>query len=206
MTTVGQRVAKLRDVGAAPAGIGQEVEHRAIVPDVDAAGRQVDARDVTLHPAYLRGVAPEAVSHGGERFAGDIQHGDRFESRGEQIVDERRRAAADVENAGTVRGARRPDQRQRSLQVWSIPAHRVGRFRSVHIAPMAGDRAGGRERLADYRTAPACRARVTAGGRAGGTGSRSRFLQTTCLQSLAPCSNRRARNPRARSSRIASSE
>jgi hypothetical protein len=114
------------DVRGATWRVGEEVEHRAIVPEVDARFVEERGRRVTDDPTHARRRVPEPRARMLERLRGDVGDGHPLEPSGEEIVDERRSAAPHVDDVRARVEPAAVDPRERPLEAWPVPAHRVG--------------------------------------------------------------------------------
>ena len=93
-------------VSDAVLGVGQEVEDRAVVPDVHPGNRPLPG-DVRLDPAHLRLARPEALLRSRQRCGGDVEHADAGDGAIQQIVHEAGIPASDVEVLRCGAGVRR---------------------------------------------------------------------------------------------------
>ena len=90
-------------------GIGQEMEHGAIVPDVYRVGLPV-IRDVRFEPAGDDCVGAEPDLRAIERRAGHVQYADAAETLRQEMVDEPGIPASNIDQSSARAGARCLDQ------------------------------------------------------------------------------------------------
>lgn len=100
------------DVIPAILRIGEKVEYSPVVPDIETCGGQIGAGDVCLDPTNLPGTLPESLLRFLQRRSREIQHRYIRVSLAEKIIDKRRGAAADVDNAGIPGATRVADKAQ----------------------------------------------------------------------------------------------
>src|SRR5260221_1812901 len=117
--------------------LAQEVEHGAIVPELEFVARKLDARDVAGEPAYGSRPRPQSLPRGLDRPCGNVQDADTRVATVEQVVYERRGPAADVDDGG-IGGKLRPlDEPQRAFEMRPGPTHPIPRPAAPGPIPLA---------------------------------------------------------------------
>ena len=117
-------------------GRREKVEGRAIVPKVETAFAQIQCRHVCDEPVDTRSSRAQALSGDLERGRREIDDGDRLDTEVEQVIHQRRRAAADVDDARARTEPGFNQQLERDVEVRAIPADLVRPLGPVRVVPM----------------------------------------------------------------------
>jgi hypothetical protein len=124
------------DIGAALLRRGQEMKNRAVVPDVDGMTGQIGVRDIRRHPVdRVRRRAEPCPGDRKRRFR-EIKHGECRIALPQQIVDQRRRSAADIQHRCRSRQAGLADEAKGTQRVVLKPAHALGGNVRVDLLPV----------------------------------------------------------------------
>lgn len=107
------------------------------MPDIEEPLWQRRRSDISLDPLHEPGFLSEPPAHHGQRFTGEIQHRKVAVAVSDQIVGQRRRTAADIDDRGIRPDADSLNQTQRQRRVRLIPADFGRRFRRVDVFPMS---------------------------------------------------------------------
>jgi len=106
------------------------------MPDVHAGLVEYDGRNIRHVPANGRGSRTKPQPRRSKGRRRQVQHRQVDEAEREQVVDQCRRAAANIQNGGRGRDPRRLVESEGSLGMRLKPADRIGRFRTIHLSPM----------------------------------------------------------------------
>src|SRR5947207_982183 len=127
------------DVGGAIACVGEKVKRRPVVPDIVGLGR-FKGRRVRDDPADTLGAGAKAALKAGlggsQRRARQIEHGNVLEPLLDEMVDQPRSTAANVDNRRVADGTRLHDQFERRHRALLKPANLVLALRGVDVLPM----------------------------------------------------------------------
>lgn len=126
----------LFDVGAAICGISEEMKNRPVMPDVVGLRGQIDLADVTDDPFDRVAFDPKSLSGHTQGFRGQVQDGEFPIPRGQQIIDQGRGAAADVDDGRRFVTTDGLNQGEGMLGMRLKPTHRIGGFGLVDIFPV----------------------------------------------------------------------
>ena len=135
MAAFGDRPPGQIDILPSVRRIGQEVEHRPVMPDIEGAdipNLGHIGRDPLDTPGPLAQPRP-GLAQGG---LGDIEHGDSLERKIQQPIDEHRGPAAHVDDAATGGRGHRTNQFQRQARLALIPANARRPFGRIDLFPM----------------------------------------------------------------------
>lgn len=108
----------------------------AVVPDVVRVGRQFAIQNICGDPLDSGGGRTETLLGNIDRGLGDVEHGEISVAGGQQVVDQGRCAAADIDDGSVVLWRGLNDQPERSFQVESIPADRLRRLAAINLIPV----------------------------------------------------------------------
>lgn len=114
---------------------GEEMEHGAIVPDVDGSGRPRSS-DVRLEPAGSRRVAADARLRAIERSTRQVKDGDAGQAPRQKMIDEAGIPASNVEQSRPRAGACGLDQLERRRGGGLKPADAFARARRILGVPV----------------------------------------------------------------------
>src|SRR5215472_911424 len=112
----------LLDVGGAVGGCGEKVKDGAVVPEAEVMLRELGGEEVSAEKRYARGGWAKACAGVVERLLGDVEDGEVGVAGGEEVVDERGLASADVEDGCGEIGCNAADESEGDLQMWAVPA------------------------------------------------------------------------------------
>ena len=79
--------------------VGQEVQHRPVVPDIEDPPRRV-IPNIGIHPLHWRRVVPQPFLRDAQRRGRHVHHGEIVVAAREQVIDQTRCPATDVDDAG----------------------------------------------------------------------------------------------------------
>ena len=116
------------------------MEDRSIVPELERPGGQLSNCYVGADPCYAGCFLSEACSGSLESRLGNIEHRDIRVTEIEEIVDERRRAAADVDDPGRPIDVGALEVGQRSLEMRPESAHAARALGRVDRVPVLSAR------------------------------------------------------------------
>ncbi len=106
--------------------ISQKVEHRSIMPEVKAAGRQHCVQGIRDVPIHFSCSITESFPSDVQGFIRDIQNAEVTDATIEQIIHERRGSAANINDSRIRRQAGQFQQLDGHLQMRPIPAEGIG--------------------------------------------------------------------------------
>src|SRR4051812_36761304 len=130
-----QAASEARDIGDAVFLVGEKVERRPVVPDVVSLHRLPD-RGICHQPLDSVGVGSEASLGSLQRRARQIEHSDILKPPLDEMVDQSRRAAANIDDGRTIDGTRLHDQFERRRRALLKPADLVLALCRVDVFPM----------------------------------------------------------------------
>lgn len=126
----------LLDVERAVFGRGQEVKDGAVVPEAEALLREFGGEEIGTEKVDASGSGAEASARVVQSLLRDIQHGEVGVAGGEEVIDKRGFAGADVEDrCGEIKfGA--ADEGERGLEVRTEPAPLGSGFGRENLLPV----------------------------------------------------------------------
>ncbi len=130
---------RFRSASRVASGLGwisQKVEHRPVMPEVKAAGRQHRVQDIRDDPVHFSCSITESFSSHGQGFIRDIQNAEVTDTTIEQIIHERRGSAANINDSRIRRQAGQFQQLDGHVQMRPIPADGLGCLCSIDFLPV----------------------------------------------------------------------
>ena len=140
----------MRYVRVALAGHGEEMEHGAIVPDVDWWGLPI-SRHISFNPDNTRRSCSKSRARARERGGRDIQNRNAREPAIKKTIHEAGISASDINDSGIRADTDVVQQAQRCLRIDLIPAQFVASFARVDSLPVGLGVHGSISRLYDLR-------------------------------------------------------
>ena len=136
MPAGGERAGSNVGVCASIVRVGEKVQHRRIVPEIEVSGREREFQHISHVPRDPIRALTEPVSSERQCLLRDIQDADIAKTPVEQVIDERRGARAHIDHARAGGQSGLLEKLQRHIQVGLIPADRIGALGPIDVLPV----------------------------------------------------------------------
>src|SRR5207248_3191879 len=130
------RIGYLADICYAGLGRSQKMEYCAVMPHIVSRRLKLRRSNIGDDPTHLGGSSPDSLHGRLDRGLGNIKDGDVLVSLSEQVIDQSRFTATDIDDGGRPCGSGALYQFQRGLKMRTIPADRVRSLGAVDFFPM----------------------------------------------------------------------
>src|SRR3990167_11033421 len=112
------------------------MEYGAVMPEREAVLGELHLGNIRLQPMYGAGVVSQPATRHIERGGRNIEHGQVAVLRCQQVVNQGRSTAADIDDRSIRSDTCLTNQREGAVCMWLVPAHRVGCLVGVHGLPL----------------------------------------------------------------------
>lgn len=126
----------LPDIRRSLLGLGEELEHGTIMPNIVTILGQVGLSNVGSQPCNLVCLLTQPFFCSFDGGSRNVQHGDITKPIRQQVIHQCRRTAANVDEGSGEANRGAPDELQRLFNVRAVPADRARLFGLIDIFPI----------------------------------------------------------------------